>query len=145
MPLIASAGLIATVSATEPRKPAALARLATVDPLDPTSPSCVRLLSRVLGVPLGGQLQLWVDHEVVRATGLMLDGVDVRSDAVVQATIVGMGLRRHQGWRQARRSPGSPRQERRLAAIMALLRERNRPPIVSVARSGQGRVRWLPE
>ena len=36
-------------------------------------------------MPLSGQLQLQVDHEIVRAAGLMLNGVDVGGDAVVES------------------------------------------------------------
>src|ERR1700692_407237 len=45
IPLIASAGLIATVSATLPLNPAARARSCGVDPSDPMSPSRSRLFS----------------------------------------------------------------------------------------------------
>src|SRR4051812_49360493 len=45
MPLIASAGLMATVSATLPRKPAVFARSCADVPSEPTSPSRFRLLS----------------------------------------------------------------------------------------------------
>src|SRR5258708_24719818 len=48
MPLIASAGFIATVSATVPLKPAALARSCGVNPSEPMSPSSSRLLSTSL-------------------------------------------------------------------------------------------------
>ena len=36
-------------------------------------------------MPLSGQLQPRVDHEIVRAAGLMLNGVDVGGDAVVES------------------------------------------------------------
>src|SRR5882757_1158168 len=45
IPLMASAGLIATVSATVPVNPALRARSCDVDPSDPMSPSRSRLLS----------------------------------------------------------------------------------------------------
>jgi hypothetical protein len=43
------------------------------------------IVQYVVGVPLSGQLQLRVDHEIVRAAGLMLNGVDVGGDAVVES------------------------------------------------------------
>ena len=91
MPLIASAGLIATVSATVPSKPAALARLCGRRPVRADVAVERAVVQHVVGVPLGRQLQLRVVLHVIGTAGLMLDGVDVGDDAVVEPLVVGVG------------------------------------------------------
>jgi hypothetical protein len=79
---MASAGLIATVSATRPLKPASLGAilrhcLVGTDVAVETS-----VAQHVVGVPLRREAQLWVDPQIVRAAGLMLQGVYIGDDAV---------------------------------------------------------------
>ena len=48
----------------------------------------VSIVEQVVGVPLGGQPQLWVDVDVVGAASLMLNCVDVGHDGVIQSFVV---------------------------------------------------------
>ena len=80
------AGLIATVSATFPRKPAALARSCGVDPSDPMSSLMFRLLSMSSAC-----------HSAASASALLCDDV-------VRAARLGAGSCRH----RRQRRPLSP-------------------------------------
>jgi hypothetical protein len=48
----------------------------------------IPILQHVVGVPLGGELQLRINAHVVRAARLVLDTVHVSYDAVVEPLVV---------------------------------------------------------
>ena len=90
MPLIATAGLIATVSATLPVEAGGIRAVLRRGPVRTDVAVEVAVVQHIEGVPLGGQLQLRIDLDVVGAAGLVLNGVDVGDHAVVEPLVVGL-------------------------------------------------------
>ncbi|GLE52973.1 hypothetical protein ATCCBAA256_25340 [Mycobacterium montefiorense] len=86
---MAMAGLIATVSAALPRKPAALAVL-WCRTVRSSVAIDISIVEHVVGMPLRGQRQRIVPDDVVGAARLVLQGVDGRDDGTVEPLVVGM-------------------------------------------------------